>query len=743
MNMHAVQHDVPVLDVDPYSDEFLLNPYPFHEQLREAGPLVWLPKYQVWAMARFEHVKAALGDWETFCSSRGVGLTDFKKEKPWRPPSLLLEVDPPFHDRTRGVMSRILSRPALEALREPFARKAEELVNRLADRGELDGVAEIAKAYPLRVFPDSVGLVPEGRENLLPYGDMAFNAFGPRNERLEKSMADAQKVISWITDQCRREALTDEGFGAKIYAEADAGNITHEEAGLLVRSLLTAGLDTTIFGIGNALLCFARHPEQWQILRENPSLAPQAFEEVLRYASPVQTFLRTTTRDVDIEGQTIPEGSKVLLFLASANRDPRQWENPNDFDIQRKAAGHVGFGHGIHVCVGQMVARLETELLFTALAKRIESIELCGEPQWWLNNTLRGLAALPLRLKAASTETTTEPAAAETTSAEQAPAQSKADPSLLSVSIRGKRLETADICSFELVSTDGAPLPVAEAGAHIDVHTGNGLIRQYSICNLPGESSAYRIGVLKDAKSRGGSTWMHEQLNPGSALQISAPRNLFALSENSSPSLLLAGGIGITPILAMAYELQKRQQPFGMHYCTRSRAHTAFIDEIESSSFADQVNLHHDDGARLDIKALLSQTERDTEIYVCGPEGFLQAVLEGARELGWPEEKLHYEYFAATPTSSDDDQAIELRIASTGQTLTVPANASVLSTLEEAGFDIPKSCEQGVCGSCLTGVIDGEPDHRDHFLTPQERHTNDQFTPCCSRAKGGTLTLDL
>jgi len=327
-----------------------------------------------------------------------VGLSDFKKEAPWRPPSIILEVDPPLHTRTRGVMSRVLSRPALEQLRQSFAEKAETLVDSLLGQDRIDGVAQLAKAYPLKVFPDAVGLVPEGRENLLPYGNMAFNAFGPRNARLEESMANAKEVVEWITAQCRREALTPDGFGAKIYAEADAGQISQDEAAMLVRSLLTAGLDTTIFGLGNALLCFARHPDQWQTLRENPALLRPAFEEVLRFASPVQTFLRTTTRDVEVGGVPIPEGSKVLLFLASANRDPRKWEDPDRFDIQRKTIGHVGFGHGIHVCVGQMVARLEAELLLGALARRVEAIELVGEPQWWLNNTLRGLASLPLRL---------------------------------------------------------------------------------------------------------------------------------------------------------------------------------------------------------------------------------------------------------------------------------------------------------------------------------------------------------
>lgn len=393
--------DVPTLDVDPFSRAFLTDPYPFHERLREAGPVVRLSHYGIWAMARYGEVQATLNDWRTFCSSAGGGLANFHKEKPWRPPSIVLEADPPLHTRTRGVLSRVLSRPALERLREAFARKADEMVDGALARGRIDAVKDLSMAFPLSVFPDAVGLPKEGRENLLPYGDMAFNAFGPRNDLFEAAFVEASKVVAWIKAQCRREALAKDGFGAQIYAEADAGHVSEDEAGMLVRSLLTAGLDTTIYGISNAVYCFARFPEQWRVLRENLALVRGAFEEVIRLQSPVQTFFRTTTREVEVAGVPLGADEKVLLFLAAANRDPRKWEDPERFDIRRKAAGHVGFGHGIHMCVGQMVARLEAEVLLAALARKVESIELHGAPRWRLNNTLRGLASLEVTLKPA------------------------------------------------------------------------------------------------------------------------------------------------------------------------------------------------------------------------------------------------------------------------------------------------------------------------------------------------------
>jgi cytochrome P450 len=387
-----------VSSVDPFSHAFLENPYPHHEAMREAGPVVWLERYGIWAMARHQEVRDALTDWQTYCSGAGVGLSDFRKETPWRPPSIILEADPPLHTRTRAVLTRILSPAAINLLRENLTREAEALVDRLLEKREFDGIADLAEAYPLKVFPDSVGISEEGRENLLPYGGMVFNGFGPRNDLFEKAMANAGPVRDWIMSKCSRAALAPDGLGMQIFRAVDAGELTEAEAGMLVRSFLSAGVDTTVYGLGNALYCFARYPQQWTTLRENPSLMRLAFEEVLRFEAPVQTFFRTTTRAVDVGGVHLGEGEKVLLFLAAANRDPRRWERPDEFDVRRRATGHMTFGTGIHGCVGQAVARLEAEAVFGALAKRVTSFEMTAEPGRRLNNTLRGLDTLPLRV---------------------------------------------------------------------------------------------------------------------------------------------------------------------------------------------------------------------------------------------------------------------------------------------------------------------------------------------------------
>jgi cytochrome P450 len=356
----------------------------------------------IYASARHAEVQAGLTDWQNFSSAAGVGIDDFRRSKPWRPPSLILEADPPLHTRTRTVLSRALSAKAMAGLRAGFKDAAERLADTLVERRRVDAITDIAEAYPLGVFPRAVGLGPEGLENLLPYGTMVFNGFGPRNAHFEASMSQAAEVVGWINTQCARENLAPDGLGATIWAAVDSGEISAQEAPLLVRSLLSAGLDTTIIGIGNGLYALASNPGEWRALRENPALVRSYFDEILRWEAPVQTFFRTTTAPVELGGIALPADAKILLFLAAANRDPRRWEDPDRFDVTRRASGHVAFGAGIHMCVGQMLARLESEMVLAALLARFARIEIVGEPKRKLNNTLRQFASLPVELTPAS-----------------------------------------------------------------------------------------------------------------------------------------------------------------------------------------------------------------------------------------------------------------------------------------------------------------------------------------------------
>ena len=391
----------PVSDVDPFSREYLVDPYPFHEQLRQAGPVVWLSKWSCWGTGRHKEMNEILADPKTFNSAAGVGIANFNNEKPWRPPSLLLEADPPAHTKRRAVVGKVLSPANLRRLRADFEREAAALVGRILERGRVDGVRDIAEPYILKVFPDSVGLDENGRENLLAYGAMVFNAFGPENEILQASMRNVEPVREWITTRYSRENLRPGGLGQQVYDAADAGEVTLEEAPILVRSFLSAGVDTTVNGVGNSLWCLATHPQQWAKLHANPALARSAFGEVVRFESPFQSYFRTTTRDTEVAGVAMANNQKVFLSVGSANRDPLRWTNPDTFDIERQNVGHMGFGGGIHGCIGQMIARLETEVLLTEMARRIAVIELAGTTTPRLNNTLRGFDTLPIAVRAA------------------------------------------------------------------------------------------------------------------------------------------------------------------------------------------------------------------------------------------------------------------------------------------------------------------------------------------------------
>ncbi len=386
-----------VSDIDPYSVENILNPRAWHAEVRGLGPLVWLSKYKCFLAARHAECFAIVADHKTFGSAAGVGYANFNKEKPWRPPSLLLEADQPEHTTRRAVVGRILSAPNLRAFRTGFEVEANRLIDTLLDKRDVDAMPDAAQAYVLKVFPDAVGIAPEHREYLLAYGTMVFNAFGVQNQIFHDSCKDLGTIASWIMEQCQRKNLAPGKLGDQVYAAVKPDGITEEEAPILVRSFLSAGVDTTIDAIGNALWSFATNPAEWAKVKANPALVKPAFEEVLRYESPFQSFFRTTTRDVEIGGVVIPANEKVMVNVGAANRDPLKWNQPDVFDIQRDTRGHVGLGYGIHACIGQMISRLEAEVFFTELAKRKVDFHLTGKAQHKIHNVIRGFASLPMR----------------------------------------------------------------------------------------------------------------------------------------------------------------------------------------------------------------------------------------------------------------------------------------------------------------------------------------------------------
>lgn len=322
----------------------------------------------------------------------------------------------------------------------------------------------------------------------------------------------------------------------------------------------------------------------------------------------------------------------------------------------------------------------------------------------------------------------------------------------LRVTVTRKHREAEGICSFELAPEADAELPPFEAGAHIDVQipgsAATPLVRQYSLAGAPDERRHYLIAVLDETASRGGSRAMHRQVREGDVLCIGRPRNLFALTPTAREehALLLAGGIGITPLLSMAEALSRDGADFELHYCVRSAEHLGFGERLARPAFAGRVHRHVSGdpaSGRLDLDRLLQGPPGRRQIYVCGSEAFIEAVQRSARAAGWPEARVRFERFSHVVETRDAEAAFDVRLARTGLVIPVAADQSVVAALAAHGIELPVSCEQGVCGTCLTPVIDGVPDHRDVFLTPEEQARNDQFTPCCSRSRSPTLVLDL
>lgn len=317
---------------------------------------------------------------------------------------------------------------------------------------------------------------------------------------------------------------------------------------------------------------------------------------------------------------------------------------------------------------------------------------------------------------------------------------------MLEVRVARKIAEAEGVCSFELAAANGAELPAFTAGSHIDVHVAPGIVRQYSLCNSPHERGRYLIAVLDEPASRGGSRGMHADVQEGSRLTIGAPRNLFDLDLGGDRYLLFAGGIGITPMLAMAHSLLAAGKRFELHYCGRSIERLAFLGLLNEAPFAKHLRVHVDNGPveqRLDAARVLASPAQGDQLYVCGPAGFMSHIQATAKASGWSDRQLHREDFAAPPQVLEGDRAFEIELSRSGRVLQVPAQKTALEVLLAHDVAIESACEQGICGTCITRVLAGEPDHRDQYLDAAEHARNDSFTPCCSRSRSPRLVLDL
>ncbi|HSF63314.1 MAG TPA: cytochrome P450, partial [Paracoccaceae bacterium] len=634
MNTRAANpHGIPVSSIDFYSDDTIRDPYPVYEALRALGPVVYLDKHDLYALPNYREVSEVLRQPLRYSNARGV--SPLQKVNDILVGSTL-NSDPPAHDRTRAITSEPLLPGALTEVEGRIREAADGLVDMLCQRGEFDAVADFARYLPVTIVAELVGLPPAvDSAQMLKWASATFNLFGTENARTRAAFEDLKDLRDFLLEYGRPEKLKPGGWARRIFEVGPERGISFETCAQLMRDYINPSLDTTISVSGQLIRLFADNPGEWDKVRANPALIANAVEEAVRVAAPVRGWTRYVAEDSDLAGYRLPQGARVLVMFASANRDPAKFPDPARFDVTRDVHDHVGFGQGVHMCMGMHLARLEMQSLVQALRRRVARFELTAEPEIGLNNSIRAYARMPVRVHLADTVLAD-------------PVRAQAESPWLDVTIAARETVATDIVGLTLRSTDGGPLPAYEVGSHVDVFVQSGLIRQYSLTGDPADRTQYRLGVLLDPNSRGGSSAIHARFAEGSRIRIGRPRNNFPLNASAAHTVLFAGGIGITPMLAMAYALEAAGASWEMHYCGRTPDRLAFTDEL--ARFGGRVHLHVDSGPmdqQLDIAAVLAGPAPDRHLYVCGPNGFMDFVVRSADAGGWTRDTIHLERFGA------------------------------------------------------------------------------------------------
>ena len=385
----------PVYRRDIYSHSAIRDPYPHYTRLRQLGPVVWLPRHRAYALPRYAECKAVLRDHARFISGDGVALNPLANKLSR---GTTLNSDGEDHDRRRKLLAHRLTPKALRSMSDAVERQAAAVVDAALKRPDVDGVRDLATALPLRVVPDLVGWPEAGRENLIPWAGATFDALGPLNRQALRTMPATLAMLRFSRRVVRDRSVSPGSMGDDVLRAADEGKVALSECPALMIDYLAPSLDTTISAISSALHLFATHPAQWRALRDNPELIPNAVNEVVRLESPLRAFSRKVLSDSEIAGFSIPSRSRVLVIYASANRDEREWDEPDVFDITRDVNRHLGFGYGTHGCAGQGLARLETQAILREMVARVGTIALAGEPTWAVNNIIHRYERLPLEL---------------------------------------------------------------------------------------------------------------------------------------------------------------------------------------------------------------------------------------------------------------------------------------------------------------------------------------------------------
>jgi cytochrome P450 len=388
---------LPNYDGDLFCDESLASPYAHYRAIRDLGPVVQLTAHDLLAVGRYAEVRQVLGEPETFCSGEGVGLNPIVNQMI---KGNTLMSDGELHRVQREVIGRPLRPKALAELQPELQDLTDALVDKLVKRGSFDAVTELAQPLPTNWVPDLLGWPMDARSHLLDWAAASFDTLGPANERCMAAVGGMAEMIQFARDVVASGDLAEGSMAAGVVRAMEQGEITAEQCPAMLTAYLAPSLDTTISAIGNAIWLLASNPDQWALLREDPTRVKNAFNEAVRLESPLSGFTRLTTRFTSLGGVEVPAGARVLVMYASANRDERRWDRADEFDVTREVSAHLGFGHGVHACAGMGLARLEGNAVLSALARKVERLEV-GKPSRKLNNLIRSFAHLPVTVTAA------------------------------------------------------------------------------------------------------------------------------------------------------------------------------------------------------------------------------------------------------------------------------------------------------------------------------------------------------
>lgn len=746
-------------DFDPFEDGYQQDPPEYVRWAREQEPIFYSPKLGYWVVTRYENIKAIFRDNITFSPSNALEkITPTGEEANavlasygYAMNRTLVNEDEPAHMPRRRALMEPFTPEALKH-HEPMVRQlAREYVDRFINDGKADLVDQMLWEIPLTVALHFLGVPEEDMDTLRKYSIAhTVNTWG--RPKLEEQVAVAHAVGNFwqfagkVLDKMRQDPSASGWMQYGIRKQAEQPEVVTDS---YLHSMMMAGIvaahETTANATANAMKLLLQHPEVWQEICEDASLIPNAVEECLRHNGSVAAWRRLVTQEVTLGGVTLPAGAKLLIVTSSANHDEAHFADADLFDIRRdNASEHLTFGYGSHQCMGKNLARMEMQIFLEEFTRRLPHMKLAPQTFSYLPNTsFRGPEHLWVTWDPALNPERHQPGLQQARVPVRMGEPSRRDITR-PVVVESVTSVAEGIVKLRLVSADGRALPRWTPGSHIDVECGSlDLSRQYSLCGNPAETHVLEIAVLREAEGRGGSAWIHAQVKAGDRLKIRGPRNHFRLDESLAKVILVAGGIGITPVSAMALRARELGLDYELHYSGRQRAGMAFLAEL-AELHGDRLHVYAgDEGRRNDFKALLGQPTPNTRIYACGPARMLQALEECC--AAWPEDSLRIEHFESNLGALDPsrEHAFEVELKDSGIVVTVPAHQTLLAALRQANIDLPSDCEEGLCGSCEVRVLDGEVDHRDVVLTRSEREANNRMMACCSRACASRLVLEL